>query len=96
MKGPLAARPDMYKLSGEAAVGNFGWAGVENNENLDGPRSIAVPGAVAGLCEAHERLGKLPLQEVVAPAVLAGERRSTRRGGTPVRAWTHGVPAPRI
>ena len=69
MKGPLAARPDMYKLSGEGAVGNFGWAGVENNENLDGPRSIAVPGAVAGLCEAHKRLGKLPLQEVVAPAV---------------------------
>ena len=69
MKGPLAARPDMYKLSGEATVGNFGWAGVVDNENLDGPRSIAVPGAVAGLCEAHKRLGKLPLQEVVAPAV---------------------------
>ena len=69
MKGPLAARPDMYELSGEAAVGNFGWAGVQNNENLDGPRSIAVPGAVAGLCEAHKRLGKLPLREVVAPAV---------------------------
>ena len=69
MKGPLAARPDMYKLSGEAAVGNFGWAGVVDNENLDGPRSIAVPGAVAGLCEAHKRHGKLPLQEVVAPAV---------------------------
>ena len=75
MKGPLAARPDMYKLSGEATVGNFGWAGVVDNENLDGPRSIAVPGAVAGLCEAHERLGKLPLQEVVAPAV------SLARGG---------------
>ncbi len=69
MKGPLAARPDMYKLSGEATVGNFGWAGVVDNENLDGPRSIAVPGAVAGLCEAHKRHGKLPLQEVVAPAV---------------------------
>ena len=69
MKGSLAARPDMYELSGEAAVGNFGWAGVVNDENLDGPRSIAVPGAVAGLCEAHKRLGKLPLEEVVAPAV---------------------------
>ncbi len=69
MKGPLAAKPDMYKLSGEAAVGNFGWAGVVNDENLDGPRSIAVPGAVAGLCEAHRVLGKLPLKEVIAPAV---------------------------
>ena len=69
MKGPLAAKPDMYELTGEAAVGNFGWAGVVNDENLDGPRSIAVPGAVAGLCEAHRLLGKLPLKEVVAPAV---------------------------
>ena len=69
MKGPLAAKPDMYELSGEAAVGNFGWAGVVNDENLDGPRSIAVPGAVAGLCEAHRLLGKLPLKEVIAPAV---------------------------
>ena len=69
MKGPLAAKPDMYELTGEAAVGNFGWAGVVNDENLDGPRSIAVPGAVAGLCEAHRLLGKLPLKEVIAPAV---------------------------
>ena len=69
MKGPLAARPDMYELTGEAAVGNFGWAGVVNDENLDGPRSIAVPGAVAGLCESHRLLGKLPLKEVIAPAV---------------------------
>ena len=69
MKGPLAATPDMYELTGEAAVGNFGWAGVVNDENLEGYRSIAVPGAVAGLCEAHRRLGKLPLAEVLAPAV---------------------------
>ena len=69
MRGPFAAKPDMYELTGEAAVGNFGWAGVVGDENLDGPRSIAVPGAVAGLCEAHRRLGKLPLKEVVAPAV---------------------------
>ena len=69
MKGPLAAKPDMYELTGEAAVGNFGWAGVVNDANLDGPRSVAVPGAVAGLCEAHRRLGKLPLSEVIAPAV---------------------------
>ena len=69
MKGPLDAAPDMYEFTGEAAVGNFGWPGVVNNENLEGFRSIAVPGAVAGLCEANKRLGKLPLSEVVAPAV---------------------------
>ena len=52
----------MYELSGEASVGNFGWAGVAGDENLDGPRSIAVPGAVAGLCEAHQAAGQAAAQ----------------------------------
>ncbi len=69
MRGPLAATPDMYEMSGEPAVGNFGWAGVVDDANLEGFRSIATPGAVAGLCEAHRRYGRLPLKEVVAPAV---------------------------
>jgi gamma-glutamyltranspeptidase/glutathione hydrolase len=69
MRAPLAARPDMYRLTGEAAAGAFGWAGVVDDENLQGYRSIATPGAVAGLCEAHERLGRLPLQDVIGPSV---------------------------
>ena len=69
MRGPLAAKPDMYQLTGQASVGSFGWAGVVDDENLEGYRSIAAPGAVAGLCEAHRRLGRLPLSDVVAPAV---------------------------
>ena len=59
----------MFELTGEAATGSFGWPGVVNDENIEGFRSIATPGAVAGLCEAHRRFGKLPLSEVVAPAV---------------------------
>ena len=69
MKAPLAATPDMYELTGEAATGSFGWPGVANDDNIEGFRSIAAPGAVAGLCEAHRRFGLLPLKEVIAPAV---------------------------
>ena len=69
MKGPLNAKPNMYKLSGSSSVGSFGWAGVENDENIHGYRSIAVPGSVAGLLEAHKSYGVLPLKEVVTPAV---------------------------
>jgi gamma-glutamyltranspeptidase/glutathione hydrolase len=69
MRAPLAAQPDMYRLTGEAAVGVFGWPGVVNNENSEGYRSVATPGAVAGLCEAHRRFGRLPLRDVTAPAV---------------------------
>ena len=69
MRGPLNARPEMFALTGEAAVGSFGWPGVEGDENLQGPRSIAVPGAVSGLCRALDRFGRLPLSEVLAPAI---------------------------
>ena len=74
MRGPRTAQPDMYELSGEAAVGTFFWPGVVNNDNLEGCLSIATPGAVAGLCEAHRRLGRLPLKDVVAPALRLDAR----------------------
>ena len=69
MKGPLNGSPEMYELTGESSVGSFGWAGVKNDENIHGYKSIAVPGCIAGLLEAHKRFGKIPLSEVVAPAV---------------------------
>ena len=83
----------MYELSGETSVGNFGWAGVVGDENLDGPRSIAVPGAVAGLCEAHRMLGRLPLRDVVAPAVSLA-----RDGHSPGwhSMYSLGLSAPRL
>ena len=68
MRAPLAATPDLYRLTGAPAVGAFGWPGVEDDANLEGARSIAVPGAVAGLTAAHRALGRLPLEEVIAPA----------------------------
>lgn len=71
MRAPAAATPDMYRLTGEPAVGSFGWPGVEDDANTEGPRSIAIPGAVAGLCEAHRLFGRLPLSDVLAPAVRA-------------------------
>ena len=69
MRAPLAVTPDLYRLTGAPAVGSFGWPGVEDDANLEGARSVAVPGAVAGLTAAHRSLGRLPLDEVVAPAV---------------------------
>lgn len=34
-----------------------------------GPLPVSVPGAVDGWCALHERFGKLPLDEVLAPAI---------------------------
>ena len=64
-KAPLAAGPNMY-LDDE---GN-----IRENSNHDGILSVGVPGTVAGLALAHERLGSLPWADLVAPAVtLAAE-----------------------
>ena len=38
-----------------------------------GPGSVAVPGVLAGYLHVHERLGRLPLADLVAPAVVLAE-----------------------
>jgi len=56
---PLAATKNMYvgangKLTGESTIG---------------PHASGVPGAVAGMTEAHRKYGALPLAAVMAPAI---------------------------
>jgi gamma-glutamyltranspeptidase / glutathione hydrolase len=63
-KAPLAATREMY-------LGPDGR--VRENANHDGYLSIGVPGTVAGLYMAHQKLGKLPWRDVVAPAVKLAE-----------------------
>jgi gamma-glutamyltranspeptidase/glutathione hydrolase len=55
-----------------------------------GPEAVGVPGTVAGLSLAHERLGKLPLAELIAPAIeLArrGHRIGERQAKSLAWAW---------
>ncbi|MEP6857827.1 MAG: gamma-glutamyltransferase [Gemmatimonadales bacterium] len=61
---PLAATRDMY----------VGPDGKLTGQSLIGPRASGVPGAVAGMVEAHRRFGVLPLAKVLEPAIrLASE-----------------------
>lgn len=46
---------------------------IRNNSNHDGPLSVGVPGTVAGLWKAHQKLGKLPWADLVAPAIDLAE-----------------------
>jgi gamma-glutamyltranspeptidase/glutathione hydrolase len=61
---PLAATRDMY----------LGADGKLPGQSVIGPRASGVPGAVAGMLEAHRRFGVLPLGKVLEPAIrLASE-----------------------
>ncbi len=64
-KAPLAATVDMY-LTDDATI--------RDNSNHEGPLSVGVPGTVAGLWLAHQRLGKLPWKELLKPAIKLAQK----------------------
>lgn len=68
---PGKAAPDMYEcLSDEIGRARD----VRDRLNVVGPKAVAVPGALAGWCEALARFGTLPLAEVLEPAIRLAER----------------------
>jgi gamma-glutamyltranspeptidase/glutathione hydrolase len=52
----------------------FRWPEVEGDANVHGPLAVAVPSAVAGCERLHDSWGRLPIAEVMAPAVAAARR----------------------
>jgi gamma-glutamyltranspeptidase/glutathione hydrolase len=66
---PAAAHESMYRVLGGVSAALFPWPMVEDDANVFGPRSIAVPGAVAGLTLALERFGTMELADVLRPAI---------------------------
>jgi gamma-glutamyltranspeptidase/glutathione hydrolase len=72
-RAPRAAHAHMFELDEAAPTLHYGWPRVAGRRNEWGCLAAAVPGAVAGLCAAHERAGRLPLAQVLEPAVEAAE-----------------------
>jgi gamma-glutamyltranspeptidase / glutathione hydrolase len=73
MVAPRRLDPAAYRLAGGMAGDLFGWPAVVEHRNLHGPLAVAVPGLADGLRLAHERLGSMPLRELVAPAAALAD-----------------------
>jgi gamma-glutamyltranspeptidase/glutathione hydrolase len=71
VRAPAAARPDMFEIDPSQSTTYYGWPHTVDRQNERGAISVAVPGAVSGLCAAHERWGRLPLEQVIEPAIEA-------------------------
>jgi len=71
---PAALDPSRFKLTGKVAADLFGWPQVEGDGNIHGPLSFVIPSAVAGYSEMHKRWGRLPLNELAAPAIALAKR----------------------
>jgi gamma-glutamyltranspeptidase/glutathione hydrolase len=68
---PLAAHANMYEcLSDELET----MRDTRGRENVLGVRAGAVPGSLAGWCQALARFGTMPLADIVAPAIRYAER----------------------
>ncbi len=72
---PRSIHPGVFELiDNTERSGVYQWRAVRNDANNTGHLSVAIPGMPACLCEAHTRFGRLPLAEVLAPAIrLAGD-----------------------
>ena len=47
---------------------------MEGDTNIHGPLSFAIPSSAAGYAHMHAARGKLPLSEVIAPAIALAKR----------------------
>jgi gamma-glutamyltranspeptidase/glutathione hydrolase len=65
-KAPLAAYKDMYLDSVTKKV-------IPNKSRL-GAMAVGIPGNVAGIFASHEKFGKLPMKDVIAPAIALAKK----------------------
>ncbi|CAN5591368.1 gamma-glutamyltransferase [soil metagenome] len=78
---------DLYPLASKNRDADmFGWALVTDNVNINGPKAVAVPGALAGLAMALEQFGTISLAQALEPAIVYAEE------GVPITwHWSHMV-----
>lgn len=71
---PRAIKPDTFELlEPDQRSGLYGWRATKDDAANTGWLSPVAPGVPALLGEAHERFGRLPWRDLVAPAIALAE-----------------------
>jgi gamma-glutamyltranspeptidase / glutathione hydrolase len=74
MRAPGSLRVEDFKLApAGVANGLFPWPRVQGDINLSGPKSMAVPGVVAGMAQLHARHGSRAWDTLLQPAIDLAE-----------------------
>jgi gamma-glutamyltranspeptidase/glutathione hydrolase len=73
-RAPAATDPARYRLTGRMTADLFAWPEVEGDINIHGPLAVAIPAAVAGYDFMLRHWGRLPLKEIMAPAIALARR----------------------
>jgi gamma-glutamyltranspeptidase/glutathione hydrolase len=68
---PLHVRPDTYRSKPGSAHNVFDTV---DDENLAGPKAVAVPGSLKAWCETQQRFGTMSLADVMQPAIRHASR----------------------
>jgi len=68
---PRAVRPDTYRSKPGSAHDVFDTV---DDESLNGPKAVAVPGSLKAWCETLQRFGTMPLADVMQPAIKHASR----------------------
>jgi gamma-glutamyltranspeptidase / glutathione hydrolase len=68
---PSAVKPDTYRSKPGSAHDVFDTV---DDENLDGPKAVAVPGSLKAWCETLARFGTMSLADVMQPAIKHAAR----------------------
>jgi gamma-glutamyltranspeptidase/glutathione hydrolase len=68
---PLAVNPDTYRSRPGSAHDVFDTI---DDENLTGPKAVAVPGSLKAWCETLQRFGTMSLADVMQPAIRLASR----------------------
>ncbi|MDX6504953.1 MAG: gamma-glutamyltranspeptidase / glutathione hydrolase [Gaiellaceae bacterium] len=72
-RAPAAATADLFRLERGERRSPLEWPAVVDDASAHGALATGVPGAVAGLCAAHARAGRLPLAQILEPAIETAE-----------------------